>query len=111
MSSATLDIVATFLPKPGKSGELIDLLSSVAEKVKEQEPGTLIYSILEAKSLDGIDQVVVIERYTGQDTLDFHMAQPSYKEVVGKFDGLCEQRPTASIGTVRGGFMKPEAVS
>ncbi|CBX95815.1 hypothetical protein IAQ61_004651 [Plenodomus lingam] len=75
--SSPFDVIAIITPKPGKADRVQELLSTAAEAVKRDEPGTLRYHLQRETKGHGV--FVMLETYANQAALETHGKSEAYK--------------------------------
>ncbi|KAJ9202995.1 hypothetical protein DTO166G4_7665 [Paecilomyces variotii] len=101
MSSGEIHIVATFYPKPGKADELIAIGKECAEKVHATEPDTLIYYALKVQDKD---EVIFVEKYKNQATVDAHLKTEHFQQLAAKVPDLTTKPFDIKIGSFLFGY-------
>ncbi|KAE8151923.1 hypothetical protein BDV25DRAFT_151974 [Aspergillus avenaceus] len=95
MRSEEVNVVAIMYPKPGKHDELSYHLSELTRHVRASEPDTLVYY---AFSINGGNEIMVVERYRDQDALQLHLLSPHFQEFGGKAAVLMERPYDVKVG-------------
>src|SRR5919199_1421046 len=73
-------LVARYQVKPGKGGEVLEVLSRMARLVKEQEPGCKLYQV--SRSTEDPDHFLLYEQYTDQAAFEGHRTTPHFKAII-----------------------------
>jgi len=81
-------ITATLQAKSGKEDELIAVVKDLAEKVRENEPGTLEYTFHRSKKASS--SFMFYEKYKDGEAVQAHMASPHFQEAGKKLADLLE---------------------
>jgi quinol monooxygenase YgiN len=87
-------LVAQYYVKPGKGDEVEAALKKMAARVREQEPGCLLYQA--NRSRENADLYLLYEQYRDMAALEAHRATPHFREIVeGTVVPLLERRERA----------------
>ena len=85
-------VAATFKVKEGKKGEMEKGLKNLAELVRKNENGTLVYSI--HKAIGDPTKFLVYEKYKDDEALNEHSGSSYFQEFMGNamewVDGMPE---------------------
>lgn len=73
-------LVARFEAKAGFGTKITNILLSMADEVKNKEPGCLAYLV--HRSLENDDVVLLYESYKDREALEAHRETPFFKELV-----------------------------
>jgi quinol monooxygenase YgiN len=76
-------LIARLKAKPGQGKVLADVCMKMAEEVRQKEKGCLMY--IPYVSPEDPTDVVIIEKYTDESVMDFHMQTPYFKALVETF--------------------------
>ncbi|KAL2219140.1 hypothetical protein M432DRAFT_331871 [Thermoascus aurantiacus ATCC 26904] len=101
MSSQEVHLVATFYPKPGKTDELMALITDMTKKVHANEPETLAYYAIR---VEGKDEIIFVEKYKNQAAVTAHIQTPYFQEFAEKLPSLTEKPYDLKTGTRIAGF-------
>jgi len=74
-------VVAIITPRPGKEARIKELLTELANNVKENEPGAIKYEVFEEYDGKEGNKIVVIEIYKDQETFDAHFQTDYFKKL------------------------------
>ncbi|KAI9870347.1 MAG: hypothetical protein M1823_008769, partial [Watsoniomyces obsoletus] len=103
-----IDIIAIVTAAPGKEDKVEELLNTLADGVKSEEPKTLRYKPYKCiNSEDGTTEFVVIERYPDEKGLDAHQATEHYTTAMktGADESLLAKPPTImKLQPLTGGY-------
>jgi len=83
-----VSLIATFKVLEGKMDEAIEVLKDIVPKVKESEPGCLVYIPHTIKGRRNKDMIVFYEKYKDGDALKTHT--DNIGTTLAKFLPLCE---------------------
>ncbi|PZQ50288.1 MAG: antibiotic biosynthesis monooxygenase [Novosphingobium pentaromativorans] len=84
-------LVARLVPRPGKAGELAEVIAELLPQVRA-EPGCIAYLAHESRDEQGV--IVMIEAWSDQAALDAHAAAPAFTSLAARFDSLLANPPT-----------------
>ena len=84
-------LIATFKVQDGKQAEFEAVMNPLVEKVRAQEPGTLIYSLVKSKK--DPTQYLMVERYRSDDDRKAHGQTDYFKQAADKFMALLAEPP------------------
>jgi predicted enzyme related to lactoylglutathione lyase/quinol monooxygenase YgiN len=94
MSTTPISLVARWIPKPGPIDELRGALTVLAQRVREEEAGTLTYLVhmpvsgdprlLSRPPVDG-PSIVFFETYSDADAFQAHLNGPAFTEFVARY--------------------------
>ncbi|KAH8821753.1 hypothetical protein F5884DRAFT_101713 [Xylogone sp. PMI_703] len=104
---AQVDLLAILTPKPGKTDRVVELLKTLSEWVKVNEPGTLRYHVhREVNKKNGVEEVFMLESYTDKKALGIHGNSDKFKAFSKalKDEGLLEGAPKLKFLKEEGGF-------
>ncbi|KAL1987760.1 hypothetical protein VTN96DRAFT_2600 [Rasamsonia emersonii] len=104
MSSEEVYLTAIFYPKPDKVDELLAAVQEITKAVQATEPDVLTYFAFRAKGQDGKDEVVFVEKYKNQASLDAHVKTAHFQALVEKLPGLVEKPFDLKQGSFIAGF-------
>lgn len=90
-SQAIVHLVARLVPRPGKAGELAEVITDLLPQVRA-EPGCIAYFAHESRDEPGV--IVMIEACADQAALDAHAAAPAFTGLAVRFDSLLTEPPT-----------------
>lgn len=79
-----LHVVATIPAQPERAGDIRTALQQLATATRAED-GCLAYDLYESAAVPGT--FVTVERWTGQDALDQHMATPHIAAAMAAADG------------------------
>lgn len=85
-------LVATFKVQDGKQAEFEAVMSPLVEKVRANEPGTLIYTLVKSKK--DPTEYLMIEQYKSDEDRKAHGQTDYFKEAASKFMALLDGNPT-----------------
>ncbi|MDB5076048.1 MAG: Antibiotic biosynthesis monooxygenase [Chloroflexi bacterium] len=84
-------LVARYYAIPGKGDAVEQALKEMAPKVKELEPGCLMYQV--SRSHENADHFLLYEQYQDMAALEAHRETAHFKEIIGeKISPLVERR-------------------
>ncbi len=83
-------VIARVKIQSGKEAEFEKVVTDVLTKV-EKEEGTLRYSL--NKSTTDPSEYVFYEKYADQDSMNFHMSTPYFKEMSGTLAAFLDGAP------------------
>ena len=83
----SLHLIAMFTARPGKAGELRELLEGLVEPTRA-EPGCLDYRLMKDREDD--DRFVFIEEWRSIEALDSHFETPHLQHALSRFPELLE---------------------
>ncbi|MGF7156623.1 putative quinol monooxygenase [Novosphingobium gossypii] len=90
-SSTVVHLIARLVPRPGKAGELAEVITNLLPQVRA-EPGCIAYLAHESHDEPGV--IVMIEAWAHQAALDAHAAAPAFTALAARFDSLLAKPPT-----------------
>jgi autoinducer 2-degrading protein len=84
-------LVAMYYGKPGNGNTIEQALKEMAPKVKELEPGCVLYQV--SRSHDNSDVFLLYEQYRDMASLEAHRETPHFKAIIeGTIIPLLERR-------------------
>jgi len=83
-----VSLIATFTIKEGKMEEAIEVVKEIVPKVKESEPGSLIYTAHTIKGRKNKNSIVFYEKYVDDVAMKEHT--DNLGTTLAKFLPLCE---------------------
>ncbi|TVY32762.1 hypothetical protein LSUB1_G007884 [Lachnellula subtilissima] len=107
--ASQIDLVAIISPKPGKTDRVVELLQEVAEYIKNNEHGTLIYNITRSFNKQaGVEEVIMIESYKDKAALLAHGSSKEFTAFQKKIQGedLVSAPMQLKITKPAGGFSR-----
>ncbi len=81
-------VIASMKAKPGLEKKLVEGCIKMAEAVRENEKDCLLYKPY-VNPEDPLD-VIMVEKYTDEKALEYHMQTPYYKEGMAKLPELLD---------------------
>uniref|UniRef100_A0A060T5J1 ARAD1C12782p n=1 Tax=Blastobotrys adeninivorans TaxID=409370 RepID=A0A060T5J1_BLAAD len=93
--------IVILTPKEGKLDEVVKGFTDLAEKVKANEPGTLVYYLVQPK---GANEIIVVEKYADADALKKHGQTDYFKEFFQRMGGLLAKAPEIKTSSFLTGF-------
>lgn len=90
MAEDTLRVIARVQARPGKTNELLSVLSSLVEPTRK-EPGCLSYKLLQNNE-DPTD-FTLIEEWQSNTALESHFATKHFKDALTKLPNLVAAEP------------------
>ena len=90
MAEDTLRVIARVQARPGKTNELLSVLSSLVEPTRK-EPGCLSYELLQNNE-DPTD-FTLIEEWQSNTALESHFATKHFKDALTKLPNLVAAEP------------------
>lgn len=82
-----IEIIAIITPAPGKFDRAMEVLSTCAEGVKNNEPTAMKYKPYKSKNAEGQDVIVMLEAYGY-----IHRLKRAYLQVIGMVGLLISRR-------------------
>lgn len=74
MKKITVTLIATLKVREGKMEEAIEVLKEIVPKVKEAEPGCLVYIPHTVKGRKNKNTIIFYEKYKDDEALNIHTA-------------------------------------
>ena len=90
-----VSLIATFTVKEGKMEEAVEVLKQIVPKIKESEPGCLIYVPHTIRGRKNKNSIVFYEKYVDDEAMKAHTDKIS--QTLADFLPLCE--PGADVKT------------
>lgn len=103
-----ISVLARFEIQKGKELEAVAAVTKMAEAVKAEEPGCLIYIV--ARGQVNPNELYVVEEYADQSAFEAHRKTPHMRELQAAFDQYLDRSSfnIELLNTVAG-FIRPEA--
>jgi len=90
MAQDTLRVIAKIKARPGKTDELLSVLSSLVEPTRK-EPGCISYRLLQENEDPTV--FVFVEEWQSSSALESHFATKHFKEALVKLPNLVAAEP------------------
>ncbi len=90
-----VSLIATFTVKEGKMEEAVEVLKQIVPKIKESEPGCLIYTPHTIRGRKNKNSIVFYEKYVDDEAMKAHTDKIA--TTLADFLPLCE--PGADVKT------------
>jgi quinol monooxygenase YgiN len=90
-----IGLIATLKVQEGKNAEFEAVFSELAAKVRENEPGNVLYQLTKSRA-DAITYKV-LEIYRDQDSLTAHVGTDHYRELGRKMGPCMAGRPDVEL--------------
>ncbi len=103
-------VLARFEMQKGKEMQAVEAVTKMAEAVKAEEPGCMIYAV--SRGQVNPQEIYVYEAYADAAAFDAHRKTPHMRELQAAFDE-CLDRASFNVELLNtvAGFVRPEAAS
>ena len=103
-------VLARFEMQKGKEDNALKAIQSMADDVKAQEPGCIVYAV--SRGQVNAQEIYIYEVYADEGAFQAHRQTPHMRELQAAFDDALD-RSSFNVEVLRhvAGFVRPEAAT